>query len=405
MKKKTVSNEDINVLEEVESVDIGIDELDNIVADDEELSAAAKEELQKSYNLEEEMERTEKKLRKGKKEIDDVLEDVTEKNKEKKHLNALEEAMNNSIKGMKLSKRAFRNQPIDMSTGYIRHLVTSYYTLQGDRIKISNQSGAIERSQEEGEEKNIIMQYFTEQLKQTEENVQVFLDVWTDRHPVGKWLKSITGIGPVIAAGLIARFDVRKTQTAGGFWSYIGWCEGGLNRKSRKRGEKIDYSPESRTLVWKAGSSFRMQSTRANCYYGKLYLEKKAQYIEKNNAGGFAENAANELKMKKFDKSTVTFKAYSEGKLPDAHIDAMAIRYSAKMFLSHLFDVMYMYEYGEMPPVPYSIIYVDGHAHLLPPDNIELMIPALNEKYPDKDWRKIIADHYKKPVEIVKKSK
>lgn len=309
-------------------------------------------------------------------------------------------SMQDTLDNMKLSKRVFKKVPLDDSTDYIRHLVSFYYMMQDNRIKINNQSSSIERRKESEEDENlndldsVMMQFFTGQMEEVEENLKVFLDVWTDRHPIGKWLKSITGIGPVIAAGLIARFDVTKSQTAGGFWSYIGWASGGPNRKTRKRGQKLDYSPETRTLVWKAGSSFRMQNSRANCYYGKLYLQKKADYIAKNNAGGFAENAAYELSSKKFDMSTKTYQAYSSGKLTDAHIDAMALRYAAKIFVSHLFDVMFMWQYGEMPPKPYAMVHLNGHTHYLIPQNIELMIEPLTKKFPHVNWREAIVNHY-----------
>ena len=72
-----------------------------------------------------------------------------------------------------------------------------------------------------------------------------------------------------------------------------------------------------------------------------------------NEAGAFAERAANILKEKNFNKSTNAYKAYSAGKLPDAHIIAMAKRKTVTIFISHLFEEMYVVQYGTVPPVPY----------------------------------------------------
>ena len=292
--------------------------------------------------------------------------------------------LNDAIKDMKISKKLFKG--VNLNTGdtnYIRDLVRNYYTMQGNRIRTSNQASALERS----EKNNDIMNFFTEQLVILEENINTFMDVYTKQHPIGIWLRSIYGIGPVIAAGLLSTFDVTKTKTAGGFWKYIGW-EGGPERKERKKGEKINYNPEARTLAWKAGHSFKMGWNKESNVYGQLYAKKKAYYIEKNEYGGFVENAKRELNNKKYSKDSIAGKAYSEGKLPPNHIDAMALRFAAKMFLSHMFDIMYMYEYGAEPPVPY--VEHIGHVHIDPPPKLDVIKPFLVKKWPDSDWDEIL---------------
>ena len=315
-------------------------------------------------------------------------------NTEKK---TLEEILKESLTSMKLSKKAFKGVDIDINTvSSIKKMVSFYYMIQDNRVRVSNQKYALDQEEDGGND--IFMAFFKDQMCQTENNIATFLDVWTNRNPIGKWAKSNTGIGPVIAAGLVARFDVKKTQTAGGFWAYAGIAKGMDERAERKRGEVAKYSPETKVHVWKASSSFKMQSTRDNCYYGKLYREKKAEYLARNDDGGFRKNAEYELSVKKIGTDTDAYKAYIEGKLPLAHIDAMAMRYAGKIFISHLFDVMYMYEYGEMPPVPYPIAYINGHTHILHPQNLEVILPYLKVKFPDKDWKSMINNHYKREL-------
>jgi len=55
-----------------------------------------------------------------------------------------------------------------------------------------------------------------------ENQIKRSLDKFTDHHPVGKWMKSIHGIGPVIAAGMLAHIDIEKAPTAGHIWRYAG---------------------------------------------------------------------------------------------------------------------------------------------------------------------------------------
>lgn len=303
---------------------------------------------------------------------------------------SLEETLNDLIASMKLSKKAFKNVELDIeNTNAIRSMVSLYYMIQDSRIRASNQKFALDTNNKS----STIMDFFKNQMSQSENNIATYLDVWTDRHIIGKWAKSNNGIGPVIAAGMVSRFDITKVQSAGGFWKYAGMA--GDSDSVRQKGEKITYSPETKVLVWKAASSFKMQSTRQNCYYGKLYLEKKTEYIKKNDSGGFADRANNILATKNFKTNTQTYDAYASGKLSLAHIDAMAMRYAGKIFVSHLFDVMWMCTYGEMPPAPYATTHIDGHPHILYPRNLEIILPYLNENFPGKDFKQMMINHYK----------
>jgi hypothetical protein len=304
----------------------------------------------------------------------------------------IEEIFTENLTNMKLSKRVFRNVEIDTDNiSSVKKMVSLYYMMQDNRIRVSNQKYALE--QENADDR--FMNFFKNQMVVTEGNIATFLDVWTDRHPVGKWLKSNTGIGPVIAAGLVSRFDIKKTRTAGGFWKYAGIAEGMENRAVHKKGEISNYCDAAKVLAWKASSSFKMQCTRKNCYYGKLYIEKKAEYVKRNEEGKNKRNAEYELSIKKFDPNSETYNTYKSGKLPAGHIDAMALRYTAKIFISNMFDVMWMYEYGEMPPYPFATTYINGHTHIIYPQNLDVIYPYLQEKFPNNDWKTMINTHYK----------
>jgi hypothetical protein len=51
--------------------------------------------------------------------------------------------------------------------------------------------------------------------------------------------------------------------------------------------------------------------------------------------------------------------------LPPAHIDARARRWGVKLFLSHMFEVMYIEHNGKMPPEAY-ILTQPGHNRKIP---------------------------------------
>jgi len=109
---------------------------------------------------------------------------------------------------------------------------------------------------------------------------------------------------------------------------------------------------------------------RDACVYGKLYAERKRYEIDRNLRGEHAETARLTLEAKKFDKSTPTYHAYQDGKLPDGRIELRARRWAVKLFLSGLHEAMYFDRYGTLPPKPYALEHL-GHAHYIAPPHLE----------------------------------
>ncbi|MGF1957813.1 hypothetical protein ACQUFE_18275, partial [Enterococcus casseliflavus] len=73
-------------------------------------------------------------------------------------------------------------------------------------------------------------------------------------------------------------------------------------------------------VVFKAGESFVKTCNHAESYYGKLYKKQKEEYIRRNEAGQYREEALK--KALKVGKTTDAYKAYSQGMFPPAHIHA-----------------------------------------------------------------------------------
>lgn len=323
-----------------------------------------------------------KKLKMTPEELIKLFKDSRKKTEPAKNMNPedrYKKALAKSLDSMKIPKKFVKH--LDFSnpdTEEIKATVSQYYSIQSQRIALNNQ---VKAAQKAGAECTML-EHYCNQFMVTEKNIKIYLDTFTDNHPVCEWMKSITGIGPVIAAGIISYFDITKAKTTGAFLRYIGW-DGETPR--RKRGEKLTYNPKARTLCWKLGNSFRMRYMDPSCYYGKLYEAKKAYYKEKNDNLEYAERAKIILSEYNYSDGTSSKEAYLAGKLPDAQIDAMAIRFCIKIFLSHLFDVWYMWEYGEYPPVPYAKAHL-GHVHIDAVPNWEIIKHYLDAKYPDVVW-------------------
>ncbi len=251
-------------------------------------------------------------------------------------------------------KRDIRDASVHMSADEARFLVDAYYMFQEDRKRAHNQ----ERSLNQNAEPNLVISWLAEQSRLLENQIKRALDAYSASQAIGVWSRDVTGVGPVIAAGLMAHIDITRAPTVGHIWRYAG-----LDPTSKwGKGEKRPWNAELKTLCWKIGESFVKVSGRDDAIYGKVYADRKMQEIERNDRREFADQAARKLEDFKIGKDTDAYKAYAQGMLPPAHLHARAKRYAVKLFLSHWHEVAYMEHYGTAPPLPYPIAQ-QGHAH------------------------------------------
>lgn len=314
-----------------------------------------------------------------------------------------------------------------LSATEARFLVDAYYQMQDNRIRADGQV----RSMSQDGEPHAVLQWLADQNTNLENQVKKALDAYSGAHPVGEWARSQKGIGPVIAAGLLAHIDIRKCPTAGHIWRFAGldptveWKKSAdidamvkeaaksadtpfdlvakvaplLNRKAeniwamaesfatdRETGEMSapkmadvtralktrPFNATLKTLCWKVGESFVKVSGDDEAFYGRLYRTRKEQESIRNEAGEFKQQAVDKLEKFNIGKGTDAYKAYSAGKLPLAHIHARAKRYAVKIFLSSLHLVWYHAEFGVLPPKPFAIEHL-GHAHIIKPPGYETM--------------------------------
>ena len=314
----------------------------------------------------------------------------------------------------------------NISREEMKMLVDLYYQLQANRKRTREQIRSIEQNRDGGKGSNAdIMRWVLVNQSCIEKQIPEIMQEVCEHDEVGKWLLQIKGIGPVLAAALIAYFDVEGRQYANTFISYAGlndnnrpWLGKEKSKKiiddimgtrkkvteddvakicaktqwsydylykacydekkgkvvwSRKNLEaacaKIPYNQRLKSIMWNVGQSFIYQSSRGS-YYGKLYMERKAYEVKRNEEGHNKEYAeANIGKLK--DKNTETYKAYSQGIIPPSQITARARRWVEQLFLAHLFDEMYRVHNDALPPVPYILAHPEKNSTIenLSPDD------------------------------------
>lgn len=268
---------------------------------------------------------------------------------------------------VKLARKDLLAAAQNFSLPQARYLVACYYRMQGFRMRAD---GHVRAATASGVPNTFISE-LAQSFRLGERTIESALGTYTTVHPVGKWLRSITGIGPVIAAGLLAHLDEDPPATAAGWWRFAGYdpsLEWG-------KGEQRPYNARLKTLLWKAGQSFVMFSNHPASHYGPLWRQRKEYEQAKNAAGDYAAQAALWASRVKADSPTLA--AYRQGRLPDGHIHARACRWTVKLFLADIHLVMTWHRLQKMPAMPYAIAFL-GHAHAHHPPNAHL-IPGLIE--------------------------
>lgn len=238
-----------------------------------------------------------------------------------------------------------------------RFLVDNYYQMQANRIRAQGQMRALSASGEP----HAVLHWLFDQSKCLEGQVKRALAKYVDDHPVGGWLLETRGVGPVIAAGLLAHVDIAKAASASSIWRYAGLDP----TTTWAKGQKRPWNAALKTLCWKLGESFVKVSGREDAAYGRVYVDRKAYEVARNEAGTNAELATKILSARKISKATDAYRWLSAGKLPPAHLHARAKRYAVKMFLAHMFEVWYELHWQKPAPDPWAVAH-GGHVHVIP---------------------------------------
>ena len=185
-----------------------------------------------------------------------------------------------------------------------RYLVDLYYSVQEQRQRSASQVRA-----GEDQEPHALTLWLFDQFHVLEGDMKRALGVYANAHVPGVWAQTIHGIGPVIAAGLLAHIDVepwrctrpvkgktcnpndphlegsfqeqpcgyQAVHTAGGVWRFAG-----LDPTLKwEKGKKRPWNAALKRLCWIIGDSFRKQRNSPKDHYGKVYENRKELELAK----------------------------------------------------------------------------------------------------------------------------
>jgi len=138
------------------------------------------------------------------------------------------------------------------------------------------------------------------------------LDAWSKHHPIRiHFLARVRGIGPILASGLIAWLSpIERFPNISKLWKYCGVAPG----QRRRRGQKANFNPRLKTLMWKIATSFEKQKAERS-YYRRIYDWKKQYYLNREDLRKPIEKGEKGARL---------------------HVRLMAMRYAVKRFLADL---------------------------------------------------------------------
>ena len=195
-------------------------------------------------------------------------------------------------------------------------------SMQKERIQLGNRLDAINRGVTEIEPEHI--QYLFERVSDIENYLTETITEEIQLHEMWPWLESVKGVGPGLAASLLAYLDIEKAPTVSSLWKYCGQGVTDGQRDRPRKGEKLAYNAKVKRVCYLIATSF----LRSSSPYRDEYDEAKAYY-----------------------------QAHRDWR--PAHVDMAARRKMIKLFLSHLW-VVWRHERGLEARKPYAMT-VLGH--------------------------------------------
>jgi len=278
-------------------------------------------------------------------------------------------------------------------------LVGTYYSLQKERIQTGNRISALVRDDIVPEsDAEYLHDFMADKLMSAEEEIRSEMARWVRERPIWNYfLEDVKGVGPVIAAGIIASIgsesekygkSIERFDTISSLWAYAGLHTYEVDAKSGKRWFTSEYAarefikPFAQQYVDRSDKKTDVEAEitrllKGYCWGDDITVERVAA---KRKAGQIANwNSFLKTLCWKIGESfvrcggryrdifddakhadTIKHPDYSKG-----HIHARAKRKATKIFLSHLWE-----KWREMEGLPVREPYVIeklGHTSKIQP--------------------------------------
>lgn len=267
----------------------------------------------------------------------------------------------------------------------LRFIADSFEQRQLDRIRTAHRQRTTLGAGEPG----AVLAYLAQRELALEKILGAVMGIAAREDPLGKWMLSQKGVGPLLSARLVALGNWGAPNAA----KVLAFAGFNPDRKWAK-GEKRPWSARLKRLCYLLGESFVKVSNNDGAFYGKVYREAKDEYWARNLRGDYVEVARAErahvdkaTEKWKWNNGCFTVEQAKEriaGVMPEAgepgsglemlapgHIHDRARRKTVKLFLCHAWEVeQRLNNPGVEPPRPWVIEH-GGHTKYIRPPGFE----------------------------------
>lgn len=147
--------------------------------------------------------------------------------------------------------------------------------IQKGRLQFGNRLDAITRGDDKSSpEQAAIVQRWYMRFNELEKELDADIAIEVKRYDIYEYVTAVKGIGPMLAAKLIAMIDITRGQHVSSLWKYAGLAV--VDGKSERpvKGQKLGYNKRVRTTCFligssflKSGSPYRAEYDKARTYY------------------------------------------------------------------------------------------------------------------------------------------
>ena len=219
-----------------------------------------------------------------------------------------------------------------MTDTKLRILVDVREAMQKERIGFGNRVGALERAADTGNgETEAMMQRWLEHFAAVEKQADADIKAAVKEYGIYEYVSRVKGIGPMLAAQLVALIDIERAATVSALWRYAGYAVFDGERERPRKGERLSYNARLKKVCYLVGTSFLKSSSPYRAVY-----DSAREYYAANRPDWTA-----------------------------AHQHMAAMRRMIKHFLAHLWQV-----WRELEGLPTRALYVEerlGHEHIPSP--------------------------------------
>lgn len=140
-------------------------------------------------------------------------------------------------------------------------------------------------------------------------------------HPIYSELVSVKGVGPQLAAKLLALIDIERADTISALWRFAGLAVIDGEREKRVKGEKAHYSTRLKTAMYQVASSFLIHDSP----YREVYDRARRDYESRDGWTKLHQHYAALRKMEKMFLSHLWLRWRSLEGLPITEPYAQAV--------------------------------------------------------------------------------